>query len=307
MFSSGGLSRRYSLQVGLEHDAIGCVDNVCSCSNGVGIVGSDPRCDAPGKEVCVSCEPDFQLVGIECLASGCSCSNGVKDPYCTLDQPEMCLSCDTDFELLLPEKICVEGGKCVCDHGTPTKTPVCPRSGDKGCRSCDDGFYLSDDATECLFDPDSQNPTLTVPFSFLQTTTATRAGGDAEEENQNDAVEQDEVDQAAAADDDVDDVDATSSVVQEVASGDNVDHVAEFEEDEDSTDPVSDKQDDDIDIEAHDQQSIIPGVSGDLVLEEAHSEAEETKQSSGKEGATSSDSIANEMASEHPYEAKIQR
>ncbi|CAD7926973.1 unnamed protein product [Amoebophrya sp. A120] len=167
-FSSGGLSRFYSLEALVEHPDGSCRDNVCVCANGIGVVGG-AECDQEGKNVCLSCDAGFNLLDRECLPTQCSCANGVVDPHCTVDEPEKCLSCDAGWKIVSTNSTCVKQGPCVCDNGTPNGEPVCPAAGFASCQECDTGFYLSDDKDRCVPNP----PKIVVLNTTTSTTTTT--------------------------------------------------------------------------------------------------------------------------------------
>ena len=74
-----------------------CVENVCTCSNGVGATGL--TCITHAQEFCISCEAGFTNLNDVCVENTCTCTNGVGATGldCALHESEFCVGCDDEF------------------------------------------------------------------------------------------------------------------------------------------------------------------------------------------------------------------
>lgn len=148
-----GLCKQCTFGYHLEKSGTACVENVCTCKNGIGAFGD--LCPAHGTFACAYCFHAFELKPSPrtgqngCVARSCLCPNGVGatgPTWChggTID----CASCNVGYHLALtssdvrvhppgqdnfPARVSTqtcEPNKCECPIGLPMTGAECPSPG----------------------------------------------------------------------------------------------------------------------------------------------------------------------------------
>ena len=117
-----------------------CVDNICSCPNGVPLV----PCLLPNLNECSSCNNGYTISTDKksCIPNICDCENGfgATDGDCFNPADNKCSSCQIGYHL---ENYKCVPNECICQGGTVSKTKVCTIQGSQNCGECDE-YHKSD-------------------------------------------------------------------------------------------------------------------------------------------------------------------
>ena len=141
-------------QPGYYMDNNACVENQCTCSNGVGNTGV--ACATDGTQSCASCNTGSY--GNLCdQTNQCVCPNGAAatGTGCYSNGATLCVSCTLGYDFVQSEScdVCQDGyayksttettcvvKECTCAHGQASFNTTCPTHGQEDCVSCDIGY-----------------------------------------------------------------------------------------------------------------------------------------------------------------------
>lgn len=126
-----------------------CVENQCSCENGVAV--SNSECLVNNKEQCDKnkCYKNhyYDFDSKSCLKNQCQCHFGKPSDNCLSPNDESCDPnfCDSGYH---PEEIgrnvyTCEFNECSCSNGRGATGTDCPVHGEERCEICDDSHFLT--------------------------------------------------------------------------------------------------------------------------------------------------------------------